>query len=90
MAKSHARKQREKLAREGKRNPAENRSPFAFADMQTRRTKTKKDQLYRMKHKNQSSPEGNDGSFYFSYTYSFPLAGDKKFGPEKPLLEAPF
>lgn len=65
MAKSKARKYREKLAREGNRNPEHNRSPFAAIDMYTRKTKTKKDYLYRYKHKNQSFTDGNDGSFYF-------------------------
>lgn len=65
MAKSKARKLREKLVREGRRNPEANRSPYVFADMQTRRTKTKKDLMYRNKYKNHSSQQGNDGSFYF-------------------------
>lgn len=66
MAKSQARKLREKLAREGKRNPEKGRSPYALTDLHTRVTKTKKDHLYRTKHKNQSSYNGNDGSFYFA------------------------
>ncbi|MFE8702959.1 hypothetical protein ACFYKX_20330 [Cytobacillus sp. FJAT-54145] len=66
MAKTKAKKLREKLAREGKRNPDQNRSPFAFADMSTRKTKTKKDHLYRTKHKNHLNREGKDGSFYFA------------------------
>lgn len=61
MAKSKAKKLREKLVREGRRNPEDCRSPFAFADMRTRRTKTKKDSLYK---KNQSPLLGNDGSFF--------------------------
>jgi hypothetical protein len=65
LAKSKARKLREKLAREGRRNPEENRSPYAFADMKSRTTKTKKDYMYQHKHKNQASPQGDDGSFYF-------------------------
>lgn len=65
MAKSQARKYREKLAREGNRNPENNRSPFANLDLRTRRTKTKKDYMYQHKHKNQSFNEVNDGSFYF-------------------------
>lgn len=63
MSKSTARKKREKLVREGKRNPENGRSPFALTDMHTRVTKTKKDYLYRTKHKNLSSKNGNDGSF---------------------------
>ncbi|MDR4889517.1 hypothetical protein RGU12_18655 [Fredinandcohnia sp. QZ13] len=65
MAKSNARKKREKLVREGKRNPENGRSPFALIDMQSRMTKTKKDHLYQTKHKNQSFTDGNDGSFFF-------------------------
>ncbi|MCH1627031.1 hypothetical protein [Fredinandcohnia quinoae] len=65
MAKSNARKVREKQVREGKRNPLNGRSPYALSDMHTRTTKTKKDYLYRTKHKNHSSNYGNDGSFCF-------------------------
>jgi hypothetical protein len=64
LAKSKAKKIREKIVREGKRNPETSRSPFVFTDMRTRRTKTKKDYLYRNNRKNHSSHEGNDGSFY--------------------------
>jgi polyhydroxyalkanoate synthesis regulator phasin len=64
LAKSKAKKLREKLVREGRRNPEEIRSPFVFADMRTRQTKTKKDYLYRNKNKNHFSQKGNDGSFY--------------------------
>lgn len=42
MAKSKAKKMRDKMTREGKRNPELNRSLFVFADMETRKTKTKK------------------------------------------------
>ncbi|QOR66410.1 hypothetical protein IM538_22045 [Cytobacillus suaedae] len=66
MAKSRAKKVREKIEREGKRNPELGRSPFAFADLRSRKTKTKKDVLYRHKHKNQFSSGGRDGSFYFA------------------------
>lgn len=65
MAKSQARKYREKLVREGIRNPENNRSLFANFDLRTRRTKTKKDYMYQHKYKNQSFKEVNDGSFYF-------------------------
>ncbi|MDF2035955.1 hypothetical protein P2R12_03010 [Cytobacillus oceanisediminis] len=64
MAKSAAKKLREKAVREGKRNPECNRSPFAYADMRTRKTKTKKEQLYRSKYKNRySDVNRTDGSF---------------------------
>ncbi|WP_449619611.1 hypothetical protein [Robertmurraya sp. Marseille-Q9965] len=65
MAKSQAKKYRDKLAREGRRNPERNRSPFAAMDMTTRKTKTKKDYMYQHKHKNHSFDRGYDGSFYF-------------------------
>jgi hypothetical protein len=64
LAKSKAKKMREKIIREGRRNPETSRSPFVLADMRTRKTKTKKDYLYRKNRKNHSSHEGNDGSFY--------------------------
>ncbi len=70
MAKSQAKKLREKLAREGKMNPEERRSPFVFADMRTRTTKTKKGHLCRPKHKNHQFQDGNDGSFYFVHNVS--------------------
>jgi hypothetical protein len=65
MARSKAKKLREKLAREGKMNPEAKRSPFVLTDMRTRMTKTKKDHMYQFKHKNHQSQEGYDGSFYF-------------------------
>jgi hypothetical protein len=65
LAKSKAKKMREKIVREGRRNPETSRSPFIFVDMRTRKTKTKKDYLYRDNKKNHSSHEGNDGSFLF-------------------------
>ncbi|MFC0559774.1 hypothetical protein [Halalkalibacter alkalisediminis] len=42
MATSKAKKARLKQEREGRRNPELNRSPFTFADLRTRKTKTKK------------------------------------------------
>lgn len=66
VAKSTAKKLREKLTREGRMNPSEKRSPFVLTDMRTRTTKTKKDHLYQFKHKNHHSEAGNDGSFYFA------------------------
>ncbi|KOP82966.1 hypothetical protein ACFFHH_06715 [Cytobacillus solani] len=66
MTKSKAKKIREKLTREGKRNPEENRSPFVFADMRTRKTKTKKDLLYQKKQKNHLPYNDiSDGSFVY-------------------------
>ncbi|AWB43826.1 hypothetical protein DCC85_06025 [Paenibacillus sp. CAA11] len=66
MAKSAARKQRDKLVREGKRNPADSRSMFAAIDLRSRTTKTKKELLNSSRHlKNQFSKYGEDGSFLF-------------------------
>lgn len=67
MAKSKAKKMREKAVREGSRNPEMNRSPFVYADMRTRITKTKKEHLYREKYKNHPLIEESDGSFCFSF-----------------------
>lgn len=66
MAKSSAKKHREKLARAGKRNPAENRSPFAFADMRQRRTKTKSEKLHQQNHKRPLSVQRDEGLFNLS------------------------
>lgn len=64
MAKSNAKRIRERLVREGKMNPADKRSPYALTDMRTRKNKTKKDYLYQEKHKkNHQIRDGNDGSF---------------------------
>ncbi|HLU22776.1 MAG TPA: hypothetical protein VKZ77_09890 [Bacillaceae bacterium] len=70
MATSKAKKQRQKLVREGRRNPAENRSPYAFSDLRTRTTKTKKDRLYKEKHKNHTLHEGKDGFYVFLFYIS--------------------
>lgn len=69
MAKSTSRKMREKRVREGKADVTEWRSPFATADMRTRRTKTKHDVLNQIarkgRHKNPNFTGGDEGSFYF-------------------------
>jgi polyhydroxyalkanoate synthesis regulator phasin len=65
LAKSKAKKLRDKLVREGRMNPEEKRSPFVFTDMRMRTTKTKKEHIYQYKHKNHQSQEGNDGSFLY-------------------------
>ncbi|WP_246021884.1 hypothetical protein [Paenibacillus zeisoli] len=75
MAKSNAKKLRDKLARDGKRNPEAGRSPFVYADMRTRTTKTKHEKIYLIKHKNQVSGSGDDGSFYFGYIREFSILG---------------
>ncbi|EUJ58841.1 hypothetical protein [Listeria fleischmannii] len=64
MAKSKAKKYREKLVREGRLNPEIKRSPFHTLDLTTRKTKTKKDVLYQ--NKNHSFGDGENG-FYFSF-----------------------
>ncbi|SDP97003.1 hypothetical protein SAMN05216565_12420 [Litchfieldia salsa] len=65
MGKSRAKRTREKIVREGKRNPEQSRSEYVYADLRTRVTKTKKDQLYRIKHKNQYSKKRDNDSFCF-------------------------
>jgi hypothetical protein len=71
MAKTKAKKLREKLAREGNRNPDLNRSAFAQADiykmMSSKKTKTKKDQLNQVKHKGRLSGAGYSGDGNGSY-----------------------
>jgi hypothetical protein len=81
MSKSKAQKKREKLVREGRINPEISRSPYATLDLSTRRTKTKKDHLYRMKHKNRHPKHEENGSFYFAVlqslqVYVFALDGN--------------
>jgi hypothetical protein len=68
MAKTKAKKLREKMVREGKRNPATNRSTFADTElykmMATKKTKTKKDKLNHIKHKERlSGAEYSDGKY---------------------------
>ncbi|WP_088808632.1 MULTISPECIES: hypothetical protein [Listeria] len=70
MAKSKAKKQREKLVREGRLNPEIKRSPFHTLDLSTRKTKTKKDALYQNKYKNHSLGDEKNG-FYFAIKLLF-------------------
>ncbi|WP_407271968.1 hypothetical protein [Radiobacillus sp. PE A8.2] len=66
MAKSKAKKYRERMEREGNYNPELNRGLYTFADMRTRKTKTLKDKMYRVKHKERSSNQNHgydEGSF---------------------------
>ncbi|WP_138494194.1 hypothetical protein [Paenibacillus pinistramenti] len=69
MAKSTARKIRDKRVREGKFNPAEARSLFAAADLRTRMTKTKQEALQHQsrKHKNLILEGTREGSFSLSF-----------------------
>jgi hypothetical protein len=78
MAKSKGKKLREKRIREGKRNPNVDRSHFADTEMYkmmaTKKTKTKKDKMNRIKHKERISHAGySDGggrSFLFACLFS--------------------
>lgn len=79
MAQSQAKKQRQKLIREGKRSPEFSRSPFAFQDLRTRKTKTKQDHLNRQKYKNHASVYGDDGSFYLILGFAAFRYGHKDF-----------
>lgn len=69
MAKSAARKIRDKRIREGKMDTTTMRSPFALADLRTRKTKTKREAIGRLKHKdpyqNPNFTGGDEGSFLF-------------------------
>lgn len=60
MAKSKAKKLREKWTREGKRNPELSRSPFTFTDLRTRTTKTKSEILNTVKHKKNHPSSGHE------------------------------
>ena len=57
MALSEAKKKRLKMVREGKRNPEEKRGVFVFADLRTRRTKTKKETLLHQDNKHKKRLE---------------------------------
>ncbi|MEN2666895.1 hypothetical protein ACRW9N_04785 [Listeria aquatica] len=67
MSKSKAKKKREKRVREGLLNPEIKRSPYAALDLRTRATKTKKDALYQVKHKNHSFNEEKNGFLFGSF-----------------------
>lgn len=69
MAKSKAKKMREKCVREGRVDPTINRGIYALADLSTRRSKTKKGTLYQNKYGELSSMDRNqtdESSFYFA------------------------
>lgn len=63
MSKSKAKKIREKHVRAGRRDPSFNRSPYALMNLATRKTKTKKDHLFRTKHKNRNPNLEENDSF---------------------------
>lgn len=65
MARSKAKKLRQKLVREGKRSPELSRSPFASADLRTRKTKTKQELIHTQKYKSHASYHGDDGSLFW-------------------------
>lgn len=96
MAKSRARKIREKRMREGKRNPANNRGAYVFADMQTRKTKTKNEIMYQDKYGELPKVDRNetDGSsifvkeefslYYFSRLIPYPKTKRSRPTPQLP------
>ncbi|MDM5316228.1 hypothetical protein QUF49_09505 [Fictibacillus sp. b24] len=76
MAKSKARKLREKMIREGLRNPMKDRSAFAteemYKKMTTKKTKTKKETLNQIKHKKRLSSTGfSEDNRFYDYTACF-------------------
>lgn len=72
MAKTRSKKWREKMIREGKRDPQADRSTFAAAEMYkmmaTKKTMTKKDKMNQNKHKGRLSyarySDGSNRSFF--------------------------
>lgn len=76
MAKSKARKCREKMLRKGMSNPSADRSVFATEEMykmmSTKKTKTKKEKLNQVKHKKRlSSTEYSEDNRFYDYTACF-------------------
>ena len=65
MTRSKAQKKRQKLIREGRLNPEINRSLYAKLDLRTRKTKTKKDYLYRTKHHKNRYPGNMENDSFF-------------------------
>ena len=60
MAKSKARKLREKLVREGYRDPANGRGTYALENLSTRKTKTKAEKLMQLHKKERQSRYSSD------------------------------
>ncbi|WP_404347764.1 hypothetical protein LG311_18715 [Sutcliffiella horikoshii] len=60
MAKSKAKKLRDKQAREGRRNPENGRGTYALANLTTKTTKTKKEKLNQLYKKERQSRYGSD------------------------------
>ncbi|PGP12501.1 hypothetical protein COA01_32300 [Bacillus cereus] len=72
MAKSKAKKIREKMVREGKRNPENSRSIYALKDLRTRKTKTKQEQLNKVLYEERLSDyskDGMGGRFYYCFGF---------------------
>ncbi|MBO1001090.1 hypothetical protein ACFSKI_13640 [Pseudogracilibacillus auburnensis] len=70
MAKSRAKKIREKLIREGYRDPVKNRGIYALANLRTRKGKSKHEKQYQNKY-GELSPidksQMDDSSFHYFY-----------------------
>lgn len=69
MAKSKARKLRDRMVREGYRDPSSGRGTYALQDLTTRKTKTKKETLQKIYKKQRHSHvlyNENDRCFLFS------------------------
>ncbi|WP_240948515.1 hypothetical protein [Bacillus sp. RO1] len=60
MAKSKAKKLRDKQVREGNRNPENGRGIYALANLTTKTTKTKKEKLNQLYKKERQSRYGGD------------------------------
>ncbi|MCU7667990.1 hypothetical protein [Bacillus thuringiensis] len=74
MAKSNAKKIRDKMVREGKRNPEKSRSIYALKDLRTRKTKTKQEKLNRVHYEERLSDyskDGMGGRFYYCFGFAF-------------------
>ena len=74
MAKSKAKKIREKRMREGRMDPTKSRGIYALADLRTRKSKTKREKVYQNKYGELSSMDKNqldDSSFYLSKACKF-------------------
>jgi hypothetical protein len=90
MAKTKAKKLREKMVREGKRNPNSDRSTFAQAEMYkmmaSKKTKTKKDKVNRIKHKERLSAAGYSDGKHRSFSFVFKKTATKISVAVKSLL----
>ena len=70
MAKSKARKLRDKLVREGFRDSSNGRGTYALQDLTTRKTKTKQEKLTQMYKKERQSNYRNDREIVvFAFMY---------------------